>query len=83
MTFVVQFVEQRGDGAVGGAVSAPGVEAVEDGFPGAVTLGQVTPGAGVQDPRDGVDQGLWSLKGWPVLPLWYRSGNSGSIRVHC
>jgi hypothetical protein len=36
---VVQFVEQGGDDAAPGAVSTPGVEAVEDGLPGAVLTG--------------------------------------------
>src|SRR5262249_29090839 len=57
-TLVVQFVQQRGDKANPGAVSAPGVEAVPNGLPRPVTFGEVTPGgAGRQDPQDTVDDG--------------------------
>src|SRR4051794_23374255 len=67
---VVQLVQQRGDNVNPGAVLAPGVEAVPDGLPRPVTLGEVTPGgAGMQDPQDAVDDGAVVPGGPPGLTV--------------
>src|SRR4051794_35197503 len=55
LALVVQFVQQRGGDAGPSAIPPPPIEPGEDGLPGPVALGEITPGrAGVQDPKDTV-----------------------------
>src|SRR5258708_5356399 len=65
---VIQFVQQRGDHAVPGAVLAPSIEGVEHRLPGPVPFGKVTPrGTRVQDPENPVNEGA-------MLPLARSAG---------
>ena len=53
---VVEFVQERGGDADPGAVLTPPVEGREDRLPGAVAIGEITPGgAGMQDPEDAIN----------------------------
>src|SRR6516165_5806949 len=56
LALVVQFVEQRRDDAVPGAVLTPAVEPIVVCLPGAVALGKITPRCpGMENPKDAVD----------------------------
>src|SRR5436309_13817589 len=56
LALVVQFVQQRGGDPGPSAIPAPPIEPGKDGLPGPVALGEIAPGrAGVQDPKDTVD----------------------------
>ena len=56
LTPVVEFVQERGGDADPGAVLTPPIEGREDRLPGAVTLGEITPGgAGMEDPEDAIN----------------------------
>ncbi len=53
---VIQLVKERSGQAVPGAILPPAVEMIENGFPGPIAFGKVTPrGSGVQNPENAVD----------------------------
>ena len=56
LTPVVEFVQERGGDADPGAVLTPPIEGREDRLPGAVSIGEITPGgAGMQAPEDAMN----------------------------
>jgi hypothetical protein len=53
---VIQLVEEGSGHTVPSAILPPAIEMIEDGFPGPIAFGQVTPrGTGVQNPKNAVD----------------------------
>ena len=71
--------EQPGDDLGPGPILAPAIEAIVDGLPGPIPLRDIAPGrAGVQDPKDAIDQGVVVLPRMPPTTVMGRMGQHGS-----
>src|SRR5207302_10554528 len=75
---LVEAYQQRDEDLGPGAVLAPAVEAVVDGLPGAVPLRKVAPrGAGVEMPKDAVDDEAVKAPGMPRAVARVTVGEKG------